>query len=58
MGGLGQTRIRTYGRLGTLLVVELYHASSTRATVRLVLDLGALDLTDRCEEIHQIFVAS
>ena len=34
-----------------VLAVELDNASTTRATIRLILDLGTLDLADRGEEL-------
>jgi hypothetical protein len=39
------------------LLLKLDNTSSTRATVGLVLDLGAFDLTDRREELDKILVA-
>ena len=50
---------RKLGNSGACIVLigELDDTSATRATVRLVLYLGTLDLTDRGEQLDQIFVA-
>ena len=42
----------TNGRLGILCRVELNHSGAARATVGLVLDLGALNLTNGGEELN------
>ena len=45
------------GSLGVRLRAELHNTRACRATVRLVLDLGALDLADGGEELNKILVA-
>lgn len=40
------------GRLGGLSRIETNNASATRATTRLILDLGLFDLTDSREQLN------
>jgi hypothetical protein len=47
----------TNRRLGVLRVIELNHAGAAGTTVRLILDFGTFDLSDRGEEFHKILVA-
>jgi hypothetical protein len=47
----------TYRGFSVFLLLELNDTGSTRATVRLVLDLSALDLADSGEELDEVLVA-
>lgn len=49
---------RTNGGFAGLGAVKLDHTSAAGPAVRLVLDLGTLNLANRREEIHQVLVAS
>lgn len=44
--------------LGSLGRVEFDHAGTARPTARLILDLGALDLSNCGEKLHKVFIAS
>jgi len=45
------------GGVSILVLLELDHAGSARATVGLVLDLSTLNLADRGEQLYKVFVA-
>lgn len=48
----------TNGGLAGFGTVKLHHTSAAGPAVRLVLDLGTVNLANRREEIHQVLVAS